>query len=365
MVLFDFFFLNYHLITYLHFIFFLFSFILLILIIIQNRSLEHLILFVLMFFTGKWFNIFYEPVNIVWTINFFLLLVFCYYMNSKRSKTNFFKIFLILTFLIINFKASVAVIIFSIFYGLFILSNFRERFFFVITPVFILLTVFLVINLNKISTAEHVEINLLNYISVFNIFIILKNFFSMQSIIFFPLLDISKNLSFIFSLIQNFLILKYLIDSRTNFKIKNFFLENPMLILGLIGCLMTSFVKQDIIQIRYFSFSLLYQLGFLIFVIKNYAFSNKQITYMFFKYFLIATFTINLLFFNQGIHFVLSKYTIYEKFSECLSKDSFVENCYNYIYDKTFYADSSFSRDRFDKLLLFLKENNLSIFKKL
>jgi len=140
-ILLDFFFLNYHLITYLNFIFFLFSFIILILIIIQNRVLEYLLLFVLIFFTGKWFNIFYEPVNIVWTINFFLLLLFCYYMHSIRSKNNFIQIFLILTLLIINFKASVAVIIFALFYGFFILSNFRERSFFVITPIFILFTV--------------------------------------------------------------------------------------------------------------------------------------------------------------------------------------------------------------------------------
>jgi hypothetical protein len=362
-ILFDYFFLNYHLITYLHFIFFFFSFIALILIIIQNKALEHLLLFVLIFFSGKWLNIFYEPVNIVWTINFFLLLLFCYCIHNEKSKKNLFEIFLILALLIINFKASVAVIIFSVFYGFCILSNFKERIFFVTTPVFILFIVNLVINSNLIADKE--EINLLNYIPELNIYSILKNFFSIQSIIFFPFLEISKNLSFIISLIQNLVILNCIVSNKIYLKIKYFFLDNPLLVLAAIGCLMTSFVKHDILQIRYFSFSLLYQLGFLIFIIKNYTFVKKQLLYTFYKYFLIITFIINFLFFNQGIHFALSKYTIYAKSLDCQKNNSAIQNCQNYIYDKTFYGDTSFGRDRFDKLLLFLKKNNLSIFKEL
>jgi len=362
-ILLDYFFLNYHLITYLHFIFFFFSFIALILIIIQNRALEYLLLFVLIFFSGKWFNIFYEPVNIVWTINFFLLLLFCYCIHNEKSKKNFFEIFLILTLLIINFKASFAAIVFSVFYGFFILPNFRERIFFVTAPLFIVLIANLVIDVNLIAHKE--KVNLLNYIPEINIFLILKNFFSMQTIIFFPFLDISKNLSLIFSIIQNIFIIKYLISNKIYLKKKYFFLENPLLVLGSLGCLMTSFVKQDILQIRYFSFSLLYQLGFLIFIIKNYAFAKKPFIYTSCKYFLIVTFIINFLFFNQGIHFALSKYTIYAKSLDCFKKEFFIENCQNYIYDKTFYGDTAFGRDRFDKLLLFLKKNNLSIFKEL
>ena len=43
-------------------------------------------------------------------------------------------------------------------------------------------------------------------------------------------------------------------------------------------------------------------------------------------------------------------------------KEIDIQNCKNYIYDKTFYNDKSFGRKKFDKIVIFLKKNNYSMF---
>ena len=68
----------------------------------------------------------------------------------------------------------------------------------------------------------------------------------------------ASNISLIFSLFQNIIILYYLLRGPgilNNFNI--FIKKNPLIVLGLFGCFITSFIKQDIIQIRYFSYSLI------------------------------------------------------------------------------------------------------------
>ena len=68
------------------------------------------------------------------------------------------------------------------------------------------------------------------------------------------------------------------------------------MIIGLIGCLPTSLVKQDIIQIRYFSYSLIYQIGFIFFIVNNFNFLTNIKNYIFIKNFLLITFFVNLFF---------------------------------------------------------------------
>jgi hypothetical protein len=358
------FFLNYHLLTYVNFIIYICSFFFLILYIKKNKLTKYLLLFVLIFFNGKWINILYEPVNIVWTINFILLLIYCYLFHNRNNIKYLLWIFIVLILLIINFKASVVVISFSIFYGLFILSQGRQKLFFVVAPLIILLLVYLLTNQSSIQYDD--KDSLKHYIPTFNLLLIFKNLLSMQSIVFFPFLKISIYLSVVVSFFQNLLIFKFLINKKNFFSnIKIFFLENPLLILGYAGCFLVSFTKEDILQIRYFSFSLIFQLGFLFFLIKNYNFLLNGKIYNYLRNFLILIYFTNLIFFHQGIYFALSKHAIYKKSLECLQIESFIDICKNYIYTKTFNVDQSFERDSYNSLIIFLKKNNLSIFKDL
>jgi hypothetical protein len=357
------FFLNYHLITYINFIIYFISFFILILIIKKNKLTEYLLFFVLIFFNGKWINILYEPVNIVWTINFLLLLVYSYLFKNKNNLKFFFWIFIVLFLLIINFKASVVVVLFSIFYGLFILNQTKTRIFFITAPLFILLLVHLFTN--YYAPLHDSKANLENYIPTFNFILILKNLLSIQSIVFFPFLKVSIYLSFAVSALQNLLIFRFLIKKKNISNVKSFFSENPMLILGYLGCFLVSFAKDDILQIRYFSFSLLFQLGFFIFFIKNYNFLLNGKLYNYMRNFLVLTYVVSFTFFNQGIYFALSKHAIYKKSLDCFQKELSFDNCKEYIYIKTFYNDPSFERENYDSLIIFLKKNSLSIFKEL
>lgn len=145
----------------------------------------------------------------------------------------------------------------------------------------------------------------------------------------------------------------------------NFIKNNPFMIIGILGCFTISLVKQDIIQIRYFSFSLLYQIGFIFFIVNNYDFLNSLKKYLLFRNFLLIAFFLNLIFFHQGIHFALSKFTVYAKSLECLKINDDGKSCESYIYEKTFYDDKNFNKEKFDDIINFLKKNNLTIFKNL
>lgn len=358
--------LNYNIVIYLNIFVFFLSLISLILIINRNESAKFIFLFLLIFFSGKWFNIFYEPVNIVWTINFLLSLLFCYLISLRKNLKINLSIICILFFSIINFKASFITIIFSIFYGLIIEKKIRDKLVLILSPIFLLMITNYFVETNSTKTFGNSSFNPMNYIFSADIFLILKNFISMQSIIYFPNVKYSLNFSFIFSIFQNLIILFYLFRNQ-NFIIsfKSFLKNNPVMIMGLLGCLTTSLVKGDVMQIRYFSYSLLYQVGYLLFIIKNFTFIYDLKKFFLIKNFLLVMFIINLFFFNQGVHFALSKFTVYAKSLDCLKKNQNTKNCEDYIYKKTFYDDESFDKEKFRNIISFLKRNKLTIFNNL
>ena len=103
-------------------------------------------------------------------------------------------------------------------------------------------------------------------------------------------------------------------------------------------------------------------MGFIFFIVNNFNFLTVLKKYLLIRNFLLVTFFLNLLFFHQGIHFAISKFTIYTKTYECLKNENNTIDCKNYIYNKTFYYDKSFERKKFDNIILFLKKNNFTIF---
>ena len=168
----------------------------------------------LIFFSGKWFNIFYEPVNIVWTINFFLTLCFCFVLNCKRNLYANIGIIFILFLSIINFKASFITILFSVFYGIFVANKIKDKLIFILSPIIIFLTINYFLDINSVKVEDTNFFDLSNYIASTNILLIFKNFIAMQSIVFFSYIKYSVNISFIFSAFQNLLILYFIFNQR-------------------------------------------------------------------------------------------------------------------------------------------------------
>ena len=94
-VIYKYFNLNYYFIIIFNFLLSILSFYIIKNYLEKIKLHDFIFIFIFFYFSGKWFVVFFEPVNIVWTINFLLILVFIYLKDFKHS---FFK-FISLTFI--------------------------------------------------------------------------------------------------------------------------------------------------------------------------------------------------------------------------------------------------------------------------
>ena len=179
------FFLNY---TFLHVInFFLYFFSCLLLIFYISKFKNNFLLFacLLIIFSGKWMNIFVDPVNIAWTINFFLTICFVLLIKYKDCFLKYIGISLILLLTLINFGSGIVLIVYSIIYGFFIRKKKIKSFFFITFSIFLYLILFkfvkiyFLLDLLEASFTNLVEINFLN---------LMKVYLALCSSIFFPYL---------------------------------------------------------------------------------------------------------------------------------------------------------------------------------
>ena len=133
-IIYKFFSLNYLIIIYFNLILFVLSFCFFIKYLKDIKLDNYILFFILIYFNGKWFVHFYEPVNIVWTINFFLTVLFVVVLNTKNTFTKNFLLLFIYLFALINFKVGIIIIIYSIIYGIVLNHNIKQRIFVLITP---------------------------------------------------------------------------------------------------------------------------------------------------------------------------------------------------------------------------------------
>ena len=364
--------LNYSLFTYLNFLFFILSIFILLFFLKKKNLNNFIIFFLLIFFNGKWINNFYEPVNISWTINLFLILLIMLCLNIKNFYIKNFLIFIIYLFLLFNFKAGIVVFIYSILYGL-LIKDYREKIFFITTPILIyFLYSYIMIHYgdNGKLPAHH---TLLSSADLFNSqleyfrenkYILLENFLAIQMLIFTPFIFPAKYFFIILLLIQYFIMFKFISNTKKNFfnTFKFFLLNNPLIVIGFIGCLLISFSRTDYNQVRYISFSLLFQLGFFTFYFRD--FSHKL--YPIFNRFLLKSFIlfylINLFMPHQGIFIALHKHYINEIVKDCFIKNKNIETCYPKMFYLTFYDIKQEHYSNFKKSLFELKNKKLSVF---
>jgi hypothetical protein len=162
-IIFKFFNLNYSIIIYFNYLLFIIS-IVLFLGYLKKKDLDnYFIYFILIYFNAKWFVHFYEPVSIVWTINFCLILLFLHTLNLKNIYIRNISFITIYTLSLINFKAGIIIFIYSIIYGLSLRKRFIDKLFFIIVPiiVFFLINKFLTNDVGIILK----EISVENYIN--------------------------------------------------------------------------------------------------------------------------------------------------------------------------------------------------------
>ena len=146
------------------------------------------------------------------------------------------------------------------------------------------------------------------------------NFIAVHALALTPSIFPIKYFAFIIVLCQYFYILKILYFKRLFLKnLKNFIINNPLIVIGTLGCLLISLSREDYNQSRYMTFSLCFQIGFLILFLKKTSWGSinilvkKKILVIIF----LSIYLINLIMPNQGILFASSKNYIFENVKKC------------------------------------------------
>ena len=128
--------------------------------------------------------------------------------------------------------------------------------------------------------------------------------------------------------------------------------------------LIDKFSREDYNQSRYMTFSLCFQIGFLILFLKKTSWGSinilvkKKILIIIF----LSIYLINLIMPNQGILFASSKNYIFENVKKCFEYDDHNENCLKEMFYKTFYDFDEQKFDEFKDRIYKLEEKKLSIF---
>lgn len=360
-----FFSLNYVFIHFINFTIFFISFLYLFFYIKKFENTSLILIFLFIFFSGKWANIILEPVNLVWTINFALSIFFVLSLNLQEGLYKYSIIFLILCLSALNFGAGIVLLLYSLIYYFFIFNKkkYLIQLFYIISPIVIY---FFVYEFLDFYLKQNKSTTNLSFLLERDLFLILKDYFSLSSFIFFPYINFSKNITIFLGFFQNCIILFYIFLFKKDYyeTIKKIILNNSILVIGIIGCLLVVTIRGSVSeQIRYSSFSILFQIGFFIFMYQNFPkiflfFKKKIFIYIFFISYLIS-----ILGPNTGMHFGISRAAIYNEVNFCLNHNK--KECNKIIYDLTFYNGDWYRYDDFLKIINYLYLNKLSFYNNL
>ena len=362
-VIYKYFNLNYYFIIILNFLLSILSFFLIRNYLEKIHLHDFIFIFILIYFSGKWFVVFFEPVNIVWTINFILILMFIYLKDIKHSFFKFISLTFVYLISFINFKAGIVLLSYSIIYGLFFKERKFKNFIFIAAPVIILLY-YVSTNLGE-DVIENQSL-FIEQILQRDYFALISNFLATHLLVFTLSIFPTKIFAAIVILIQYLYLIKYSFFNEKKFlvNLQNLIIQNPFLIIGVMGCLLINLIRIDYNQSRYFSFSLLFQIGFLIFYLKNNnlnkikkKFKNKYLIFSFiFIYFL------NLFVPHQGFLFAFEKNLINKKVKNCFIDQNNENDCLSEMFYLTFYDEEKISYKYFKDSIFILEKQKLSIF---
>jgi hypothetical protein len=363
-VIYKYFNLNYYFIIIFNFLLFILSFYLIKNYLEKIKLHDFIFIFILIYFSGKWFVVFFEPVNIVWTINFLLILVFIYLKNVKHS---FFK-FISLTFIYfmsyINFKAGIVLLSYSIIYGLFLKERKFKNLIFILVPVIILLYFDKSINLGR--GVIEIQGQFFGYILQRDYFALINNFLATHLLVFTLSIFPTKIFAIIIVIIQYFYLINLSFFNGKKFLInlRNLILQNPFLIIGIMGCLLINLIRIDYNQSRYFSFSLLFQIGFFIFYLKNNNLEKikKKIKNRYLISSFLCVYVLNLFIPHQGFLFAFEKNLINKKVKNCFIDQNNENDCLSEMFYLTFYDEEKISYKYFKDSIFILEKQKLSIF---
>jgi hypothetical protein len=354
----EYFFLNYSFIHLFNFIIYLFSSLLLIFYVNKFKNIYLLLVSVLIIFSGKWMNVILEPVNIGWTINFLLTTSFVLLLNNTDNSLKYLGILFILVLGLFNFGSGVVLIAYSVIYGFVLSNNKTKSLFYIIVPICLYIIVFKYVK--NYFSLDVQDVNLNFYLEQ-NFLNIIKAYLVLTSGIFFPTLIIHASFLAGFGFLQNIAILYFIISSKNSLlkNISKFIIENPLLVIGIIGCFLIATIRPLYFdQIRYSSYSIFFQIGLFIFILKKnlniFIYNKKKL----FLYFVFFSYIVSIIGPYTGIHFAISRMATTQKINDCVRLKE--NDCNILIYKETMYDGTWFDKEKFNKVIYFLKDKNFT-----
>lgn len=311
-----------------------------------NLSLPLVAIAILFMFSGKLFPSITQLINISWTLNFLLISLFSYNLLNNKTFSHYYN-FLIIILAPNIFGSGFAILGFSIIFGLY---NLREKIglnyiiFSILSFIFAYILPKFFIPVNNLAEGEAID-----YINIIKIFYF-PGFFGN---VFFPWSTIFSLPSLFIGYFQLLILIYFAIIKKI--KIRYFISNNPILIISIFTALLVAISRPEIsrfIQPRYVTISILFQIGFLLFLrddLKRYL--NKRYKNLFLTCALIYIFSIGTLTPYLGVHWQAKRSLVNYQLENCFKLNVSKFKCKDLAYEKLFYGGNWYSRSKFNKLM--------------
>jgi len=335
---------------------------------IKNEKIDnkiYLSFFIVLIFSGKQFANFSQASNLAWTICFFYIILFNYFLKSNQL------IKIILCSLIIfiaplTFGLGYVLPLFILSFVYFFKLDIKVKINYIILSILGILFSYLI---PKLLFDDLVSLGLnFNSFEIFLKFSFYLTFFGVLSNVFLPWIEGFAYLGSLIGLLQ-ILIISFIISNNYNqigfVSLNNFINNNILIILGLIFAFIVSFTRSDlqtVVAARYSVGSIIFQLGFWLFLFKENKFIFiKNINFI--KLLTIYIFLSGVLFPYNGIHWQAKRHISNNLIVDCYKnniKNVIINNCNKLAYDTLFYDGKWYNFKIFENQIKVLKEKNKS-----
>ncbi len=326
----------------------------------KNLKKIYLILILLLVFSGKQFANISQASNIAWFVCFFYIIVFKYLITKNQILSSILILIAPSTFGL-GYVLPIYVIFFIYFNQL--KKNIKINYL-----IISILSIFVSSYIPQFFFPDLIRSNSdFNFISNVLNFKFYLTFFGVLSNVYLPWINGFAYLGFIIGLIQFIIILNYLLKSHNKVGIKSFkifFNENYFIIVGVIFALIVSLTRSDaqtVVAARYSVGSIIFQIGFWIYISKN-QLDIKPLRNLLIKLLMLYIFLSGIFFPYQGIHWQAKRSFENNKVMVCFKSNSNFDRCVENAYQILFYDGKWYKFEDFASQLKVLKEKKKSFF---
>ena len=336
--------------------------ILITLIFIRNERISnkiYLAFLIILIFSGKQFANFSQASNIAWTICFFYIILFKYLFDSnKLSRVIPCSVIIFIAPLTFGLGYVLPLFILSFIY--FFKININTKINYIIFSIAGILASYLIPKM-LFDDLDGITLGF-NSLKIFLNLNFYLTFFGVLSNVFLPWVERIAYLGVIIGLGQ-FLIVLLIVSKKYHLNgfssLNNFITNNIFIILGLIFAFIVSFTRselQTVVAARYSVGSIIFQLGFWLFLFKE-----NKLNFMknlnFIKILTVYIFLSGLFFPYSGIHWQAKRHISNINIVDCFKNNLLKEtnNCNKLAYDTLFYGGKWYDFEIF--------ENQIKVFK--